>query len=120
MTLGFGIQSKRLPVTRNQREDGGTDAAFALRAICRLLRCMDNPMALCRITPHTLCLPPLTASHDHVIAVRLASGDASLQDDELAIFRRISGRLAHGFRSEERRVGKECVSTCRSRWLPYN
>src|SRR3546814_6176384 len=23
-------------------------------------------------------------------------------------------------RSEERRVGKECVSTCRSRWSPYN
>src|SRR3546814_3342880 len=24
-----------------------------------------------------------------------------------------------GPRSEERRVGKECVSTCRSRWSPY-
>src|SRR3546814_18787399 len=23
-------------------------------------------------------------------------------------------------RSEERRVGTECVSTCRSRWSPYN
>src|SRR3546814_15686802 len=23
-------------------------------------------------------------------------------------------------RSEERRVGKECVSTCSSRWSPYN
>src|SRR3546814_15238500 len=23
------------------------------------------------------------------------------------------------FRSEERRVGNECVSTCRSRWLPF-
>src|SRR3546814_16715743 len=23
-------------------------------------------------------------------------------------------------RSEERRVGKECVGTCRSRWSPYN
>src|SRR3546814_7854988 len=23
-------------------------------------------------------------------------------------------------RSEERRVGKECVSTCKSRWSPYN
>src|SRR3546814_145390 len=23
-------------------------------------------------------------------------------------------------RSEERRVGKKCVSTCRSRWLPYH
>src|SRR3546814_8942016 len=25
-----------------------------------------------------------------------------------------------GVRSEERRVGKECVSTCRSRWSPYH
>src|SRR3546814_11288306 len=29
--------------------------------------------------------------------------------------------MVHGeFRSEERRVGKECVSTCRSRWSPYH
>src|SRR3546814_17980288 len=27
--------------------------------------------------------------------------------------------LLDGFRSEERRVGKACVSTCRSRWSPY-
>src|SRR3546814_12822037 len=27
---------------------------------------------------------------------------------------------AHFARSEERRVGKECVSTCRSRWSPYH
>src|SRR3546814_4718886 len=26
----------------------------------------------------------------------------------------------HSPRSEERRVGKECVSTCRSRWSPYH
>src|SRR3546814_15497353 len=26
----------------------------------------------------------------------------------------------HPLRSEERRVGKECVSTCRSRWSPYH
>src|SRR3546814_20884507 len=37
----------------------------------------------------------------------------------------VTARLAstvwgsHG-RSEERRVGKECVSTCRSRWSPYH
>src|SRR3546814_12147741 len=32
------------------------------------------------------------------------------------------GALADGAdaRSEERRVGKECVSTCRSRWRPYH
>src|SRR3546814_12109031 len=28
--------------------------------------------------------------------------------------------VARGARSEERRVGKECVSTCRSRWSPYH
>src|SRR3546814_13554217 len=28
--------------------------------------------------------------------------------------------LALRYRSEERRVGKECVSTCRSRWSPYH
>src|SRR3546814_10957502 len=28
-------------------------------------------------------------------------------------------RTPGGGRSEERRVGKECVSTCRSRWSPY-
>src|SRR3546814_1585860 len=27
---------------------------------------------------------------------------------------------AAGARSEERRVGKECVRTCRSRWSPYH
>src|SRR3546814_11839513 len=30
------------------------------------------------------------------------------------------GRSIHASRSEERRVGKECVSTCRSRWAPYH
>src|SRR3546814_1006186 len=30
---------------------------------------------------------------------------------------RVGNRVFH--RSEERRVGKECVSTCRSRWSPY-
>src|SRR3546814_6020051 len=28
--------------------------------------------------------------------------------------------LEERLRSEERRVGKECVSTCRSRWSPYH
>src|SRR3546814_1416670 len=28
--------------------------------------------------------------------------------------------LFEPIRSEERRVGKECVSTCRSRWSPYH
>src|SRR3546814_19848429 len=30
-----------------------------------------------------------------------------------------AGDTDHGLRSEERRVGKACGSTCRSRWAPY-
>src|SRR3546814_16007810 len=30
------------------------------------------------------------------------------------------GTAMLALRSEERRVGKECVSTCRSRWSPYH
>src|SRR3546814_12436666 len=33
---------------------------------------------------------------------------------------RSSARSCWSRRSEERRVGKECVSTCRSRWARYN
>src|SRR3546814_20961458 len=36
------------------------------------------------------------------------------------IFSIVMGSIYFGLRSEERRVGKECVSTCRSRWSPYH
>src|SRR3546814_5579689 len=47
-------------------------------------------------------------------------GGTRIADDQEAerhhLYRRLPlGELA---RSEERRVGKECVSTCRSRWSP--
>src|SRR3546814_15804365 len=32
----------------------------------------------------------------------------------------VNARKESKHRSEERRVGKECVSTCRSRWAPYH
>src|SRR3546814_12583381 len=59
--------------------------------------------------------------------LRVASGEPlPLMQDELAIdgwameARLYAEDPAKGFRSEERRVGKECVSTCRSRWSPYH
>ena len=33
---------------------------------------------------------------------------------------RFLGIQGHSFRSEERRVGKECTVVCRSRWSPYH
>src|SRR3546814_11523364 len=42
-----------------------------------------------------------------------------LAQRQLALYMLTRQRLI-GIRSEERRVGKECVSTCRSRWSPYH
>src|SRR3546814_7553886 len=58
------------------------------------------------------------------------SHDAEKIDENLAAQQAVEFVFAGGIaaheplersgRSEERRVGKECVSTCRSRWSPYN
>src|SRR3546814_1541183 len=41
-------------------------------------------------------------------------------DESAQVAGRRPNRNAADLRSEERRVGKECVSTCRSRWSPYH
>src|SRR3546814_12941498 len=43
-----------------------------------------------------------------------------LNNADLHFLREIRAALQTSDRSEERRVGKECVSTCRSRWSPYH
>src|SRR3546814_6032743 len=53
------------------------------------------------------------------------SHDDALQLLDIAVAREPRHAASHYFRgtmqrSEERRVGKECVSTCRSRWSPYH
>src|SRR3546814_2575822 len=61
------------------------------------------------------------------LLVRIAGGRQCFRFGDIPertaepIEERIGENLAgHGKRSEERRVGKECVSTCRSRWSPYH
>src|SRR3546814_3372456 len=52
----------------------------------------------------------------------LVIDDEFLRQDvqDLLIRRNRHGARRVDHRSEERRVGKECVSTCRSRWSPYH
>src|SRR3546814_15478909 len=59
-----------------------------------------------RLRAGAVAQPHIFELHD----IRHAAPDAlgSIADPSRAI------------RSEERRVGKECVSTCRSRWSPYH
>src|SRR3546814_13607029 len=53
------------------------------------------------------------------LALTDALGEAGERDADVGRHHLTAGSGgAGGVRSEERRVGKECVSTCRSRWAP--
>src|SRR3546814_20162475 len=89
--------------------DPEVTAAFGCGHQSDLFRCGDHPLLLTAI------------AHE----VRLDRADPV----ELLVALRHVQRIREGFerigavdagRSEERRVGKECVSTCRSRRSPYH
>src|SRR3546814_7744633 len=62
----------------------------------------------------------ITGIHTSIaIASGPAHGTASIAGD-VVTYTPASGYYGADSRSEERRVGKECVSTCRSRWSPYH
>src|SRR3546814_15507053 len=47
-------------------------------------------------------------------------GEGDRHERNLKAVYKAAGWELQDERSEERRVGKECVSTCRSRWSPYH
>src|SRR3546814_15883416 len=112
----------------------GADAAMALR---RILGDAPSPLDP-RVT-----LPPVAAERrfaeplgSSAHAAKILAELAAKAIEELgergkggrhfrATFFRSDGlartiAIETGHRSEERRVGQECVSTCRSRWAPYH
>src|SRR3546814_16062489 len=62
-------------------------------------------------------IPPAEALEAEL---QVALSDAQDLQDVLEQTRRWANDRRFQVRSEERRVGKECVRTCRSRWSPYH
>ena len=69
---------------------------------------------------------PMFARNDDVnLAYQAANTVVNLtQPDQSRMVQKVAGGhncwLASAARSEERRVGKECATLCRSRWSPYH
>src|SRR3546814_1509701 len=78
------------------------------------------------ISVHTGCSTSLVAICQAVDSLRAGrcgmalAGGASITCPPASGYRYQEGSMLSPDRSEERRVGKECVSTCRSRWSPYH
>src|SRR3546814_5221072 len=94
------------------------------------LRISDWSSDVCSSDLHEVVPGLLRVEHRRPqLAARLhpGGGERLVRDPRLDVAERLEpervgqalGRV-DGQRSEERRVGKECVSTCRSRWSPYH
>src|SRR3546814_19337671 len=99
----------------------GFEAAFDERgAVQRLDRTVmgDRMLAAARCDDrHLLAVGRRAAERRVDGAVR--GYRTPVRERQIAAVDAVRGELfGKAFRSEERRVGKECVSTCRSRWSP--
>ena len=63
----------------------------------------------------------LAAGHEVAVGARRAGDDELIEAAGLGFpVVEVEFELRVDHRSEERRVGKECASMCRSRWSPYH
>src|SRR3546814_1377068 len=69
-----------------------------------------------------VCSSDLWWVGSNLLREREAACDESVIEDghEQVVYAESILQVCRLGRSEERRVGKECVSTCRSRWSPYH
>src|SRR3546814_19605848 len=96
----------RPPILAHHLEDQAADAIVDAHHLARNLRvAADDALGAAKIDDDMAEFDALDDAGDDL-------SDAILEFLELA--------LALGVRSEERRVGKECVSTCRSRCSTYH
>src|SRR3546814_17188748 len=93
----------------------GGAISLVVRDLVDVLR--EEGVLRIEVHPHARGLRP--ASGQHRRAARDAGGNRAISATEIHAIRRKAIERRRG-RSEERRVGKEGGSTCRSRWSPYH
>src|SRR3546814_18402155 len=91
-------------------------------AAAALPACVEADTALTIILPGIFTISatfrPVMIEQIHERLFRFFARPAALVEQRHAQSLAVLAFDAH--RSEERRVGKECVSKCRSRWWPYH
>src|SRR3546814_19737379 len=91
------------------------EAAGPLGSIGRPVPRVDGRLKVTGEARYPADVPLSNLAHAVLVTSSTACGRVARVHDEAA--RKVPG-VIDVIRSEERRVGKECVSTCRSRWSP--
>src|SRR3546814_14182996 len=108
---------KQRPEPRSER-----DAEASMKALAKALAALDRPEDVAAFL-EDLCTPAeLEAMADRWRVMPLLLKGVAYRDihERTRVSVTTIGRVARTLRSEERRVGKECVSTCRSRWYTFH
>src|SRR3546814_15800806 len=108
--VGYGSQGHAH--AQNLRDSGVAEVAIALRTGSSTAKKAEDAGF------KVLSNAEAAAWADIVMVLAPDEHQAAIYNDDLKDNLKPGAALA--FRSEERRVGKECVSTCRSRWSPYH
>src|SRR3546814_17931147 len=116
--LVTGVQTCALPIY-TYRPDICVPLSGAILRLSHRAASLHSDLALCLSTSGSTGATKLVRLSSDAIEANAQSIVEFLQlgPDERAI---TSLPLHYSYRSEERRVGKECVSTCRSRGSPYH
>src|SRR3546814_4677367 len=101
------------------------DIVFFFSSRRRHTRCaLVTGVQTCALPISQLLAPALRLPRMRQPQRFLGTGDADVEQAPLFVQAAFLDaglvRQVAVLRSEERRVGKECVSTCRSRWSPYH
>src|SRR3546814_18577472 len=82
------------------------------------------PALIWPASPGDQMIANLVMLREHMLRSRLSAPSFALSEVDLftpvVAPTKVMAVPANYRRSEERRVGKECVSTCRPRWSPYH
>src|SRR3546814_17900449 len=102
------IRSQGAPIGDGLFGAAGIEGSDLARFKARAAACVEN------------LLSPCGEGHD-LVARKARRLEVPVLADRTDFITELLDRETEArHRSEERRVGKECVSTCRSRWLPYH
>src|SRR3546814_17322623 len=110
--LVTGVQTCALPIS-----DGGWRNEVKLAGRARLAL---EPAGEVGIEAEVVVSFSLSHLREGQLLLALVDADELVQHGNRFVARALEGVAADDRRSEESRVGKECVSTCRSRWSPYH
>src|SRR3546814_18851754 len=113
LTLSRVVAGSRVRSRSLRRSQGPSDASLGLSHVLRVSLCRRDQA---RARETVLALPGSLLCADLAQLVRRTLSPSVRS----ATGRRKVLPSSFLYRKEERRVGKECVSTCRSRWSPYH